>query len=1334
MSKQKPQDEIYYDPSEFDSNGMPINIEMPKPVTRISDIQQPKTSMMEGLWKGFTTPIKQAYDEFALGGKEIGGGLYQNELGLPNFQSPYRDADKIGSGIVDLLKGGLHTAILPFTSPFGAVTGALNESGSVGKEVAKGLNQPFENLGYIVNEGSKLVENAFKELGIDLSNKNISDKTGLSQEFLDKADELVKEGSTLYLLGKSAGEIKNWATKEIPKINQLKEGEIKPNDIVEPTDVKQKIEVPETKDLLSLEELKQETKNATEKGNIQENNIGEYSRTDKGGQTQETSGSNSILEGGKKEESPITAIELKNGRIISGDTPTHLALIESKNIKPEDIKSTGWNVKGEYRQTAETRQFIEQAEAKQKVLENRKTRLAEQKTQDLTENPEGQPQGNVTKPAKDINNKLVEKGFEELPPEELAQYTPITKEATIKKATDLLENDYNKAKDIATGKQTSEGVSPSDEQVIFNAVKNKAIENNDAQTLKELAISPIATRRSEAAQTLGASGFNNGDMPVDPVKAIQDVVKTRKESSKRESLIEEGYKNKIKELEDKVTELEKKKTDRAYKKIIREESANLRREKRQVTKEALHKEFSSVMDEFVKSYKPNLAIDPAQVKVLLKAVRIKAQEGITDAAQVVDDIYVALADKIDGITKKDIRDAISGYGKVVTKTKDEISVLVSDLKRQAEIISKIEDLQSGRRVSKKEINKNEPTEELQKLKDEYKKLDVKIKSLTTKDVEGLTQDKLPSELLTDFADTKSLIKEKQRIRDKIKEYNKKIEEGDFEKRTQREKLSDEEEIKLRKELQDIRDKWNDIQKNLGNKISDEEVKIISDLSKKTIEAKKKMEEAPRRELGESPTKEEIDYGRARVAYSEYIDGLKEKANAMTWEEFKKSPLSNFVKGLGHIPGMTKSLKATFDNSGLFNQNLRVLLTHPTVWAKNGLKSFQDIWNVLGGKNVMAEINADKVSRPNFTNGLYQRMKLAIGTVEEQFPDSKLLEKIPVAGRLHQAANTAFTGMAYRNRMDLADLMIEHAKNLGIDPMGKEFDGMGKVINSLTGRGSLGKFEGGADILNATMFSPRLLKSHIDVLTAHIFSKNISPFARKEALTNLMKIIGGIAATTTAINALKPGTVEIDPRSTDFLRVKIGDTRFNYTGGLGSVITLASRVAPLILLQESYTKNSKGELVELNSGKYGSRTGFDVLTDFMQGKSSPLLGMILSQLEGQTFGGDRLTVGNQITNLAMPLPIQNYVETQQNPKSADLLMTTIADAIGLFATTYSNDPDLRKVKNALLKADKEKMYGKSRQSFILSLERALENGSITKEQYQQFEQTFEYLQQQAPEKE
>lgn len=148
-----------------------------------------------------------------------------------------------------------------------------------------------------------------------------------------------------------------------------------------------------------------------------------------------------------------------------------------------------------------------------------KSMVADEKTQTNT------AVGKITKVSSDINKTLVSKGFEELPAEEQAKYTPITKEQQLSKVSKLIAKDYEKAKRMATGQERI----PNDinSQVIFNAVKNKAIADMDVETIRSLAASPVATERSEAAQKLSASGFDNGLSEGDPIAAINNVAKAR---------------------------------------------------------------------------------------------------------------------------------------------------------------------------------------------------------------------------------------------------------------------------------------------------------------------------------------------------------------------------------------------------------------------------------------------------------------------------------------------------------------------------------------------------------------------------------------------------------------------------------------------------------------------------------------------------------------------------------------------------------------------------------------------------------------------------------------
>ena len=130
-----------------------------------------------------------------------------------------------------------------------------------------------------------------------------------------------------------------------------------------------------------------------------------------------------------------------------------------------------------------------------------------------------------TKAALDINKTLVQKGIQELPPEELANYSPIKKDEQIQRVSELLASDLEGAKQMARGEIDVPNEVKS--QVLFNAVKEYAKTNNDINLLMELAKSPIAEERSLAAQTLGSSGFNNGG--TDPVATITELNKQLKE-------------------------------------------------------------------------------------------------------------------------------------------------------------------------------------------------------------------------------------------------------------------------------------------------------------------------------------------------------------------------------------------------------------------------------------------------------------------------------------------------------------------------------------------------------------------------------------------------------------------------------------------------------------------------------------------------------------------------------------------------------------------------------------------------------------------------------------
>lgn len=447
------------------------------------------------------------------------------------------------------------------------------------------------------------------------------------------------------------------------------------------------------------------------------------------------------------------------------------------------------------------------------------------------------------------------------------------------------------------------------------------------------------------------------------------------------------------------------------------------------------------------------------------------------------------------------------------------------------------------------------------------------------------------------------------------------------------------------------------ERRLGIGVSDNEAKIISNLSQKMIKTRETIKQGGNR----------LDYGAARVELLDYVGELKGQAE-------KLKPMGYLVKPLrliSDIAGIAKAVKASMDNSAIFRQGWKSLWTNPGIWLKNAALSFSDLVKTLGNKKVMEALKADLYSRENALNGNYEKMKLAIGVIEEAYP-THLPGKIPIFGRAYKASETAFTGFVYRQRADIADKLLEIAKRSGVN-IADEFElrSIGKLVNSLTGRGELGVFEKTAGAVNNIFFSPRFLKSQIDTLLLHPTDR-MSAFARKEAAKNLVKIILGTGTVLTIARSISPESVELDPRSADFGKIRIGDTRFDVSGGMASIVTLASRLA-----LKSTKSSTTGKIYPLNELdkegklKFGAQTGTDIIYNFFENKLSPAAQVVKETLITRTtFEGKPITVSTEIKNLFAPFIYTNYEELKNNPNSANILAAMIADALGIATKTYS----------------------------------------------------------------
>lgn len=488
-------------------------------------------------------------------------------------------------------------------------------------------------------------------------------------------------------------------------------------------------------------------------------------------------------------------------------------------------------------------------------------------------------------------------------------------------------------------------------------------------------------------------------------------------------------------------------------------------------------------------------------------------------------------------------------------------------------------------------------------------------------------------------------------------------------------------------------------KRLGTDVTFEEAKTIADLAKKIETTKADFESGGDR----------MAYGLAMVNLRNYVGDLKTKAERLTLGDFKSAPFRSSGKAVWTGLQASKAIKAAWDLSAVFRPGVKVLLTHPRIWKNNARKMFQGVVETYKDQQILDTLYADLLTRPNALNGYYKTSKLDIGVTEEAYPTAvpelitayvgKKLEgtKIPLAskvigravGKTYKASQDAYTLFNNRTRADLFDKYIDIAQHSGAEFDAQNLEAIGRMVNSLVGRGRLGPLEPVAQYINVPFFSPKMLKSHVDVLFeplsggggGFIGQEGGTNFVRKQAAINLLKIIGGTAAVLALAAFFDPDSVEMDPRSANFGKIRVGDTRFDVTGGWASIAILASRLATM------KTKSSiTGEVKEINERdkegkvKFGAPTGKDVVYDFFENKQSPPFAVASDILEGQTFAGEKPTVLTSLRDLYEPLPLSNARESLREPNSAPLLLTLIADGLGIATNTYGAKPGAVKISN------------------------------------------------------
>jgi hypothetical protein len=320
------------------------------------------------------------------------------------------------------------------------------------------------------------------------------------------------------------------------------------------------------------------------------------------------------------------------------------------------------------------------------------------------------------------------------------------------------------------------------------------------------------------------------------------------------------------------------------------------------------------------------------------------------------------------------------------------------------------------------------------------------------------------------------------------------------------------------------------------------------------------------------------------------------------------------------------------------------------------KNFQGAMDALRQHPLYPQAVEDGLSLPGVreASGGAHGAEEAFMSLGERTFVGRLLRAVPGI----RATERGYTGFLTKLRWDLYNRFSP-----GLPPA--ERADLAKMLNAFTGRGTLGPLEKIAPAMNNIFFAARLQAGRMQAPIMPLLVK--SPAVRKLAARDLVAFVGEGALVLGLIKASGVADVELDPRSTDWGKVKLGPTRIDFWGGMQPIARLVAREV------SGQTKTSGGDIVGIDR---------DVaLWNFIKSKFAPVPGLVEEIRAGETFIGEPMdwsggTVGREAQEMVTPLMISGIREAVKESGWGHGLLVGAATAVGWGAMSYTTPAMMR----------------------------------------------------------
>lgn len=309
----------------------------------------------------------------------------------------------------------------------------------------------------------------------------------------------------------------------------------------------------------------------------------------------------------------------------------------------------------------------------------------------------------------------------------------------------------------------------------------------------------------------------------------------------------------------------------------------------------------------------------------------------------------------------------------------------------------------------------------------------------------------------------------------------------------------------------------------------------------------------------------------------------------------------------------RALVASADLSAPLRQGIMLAAGHPISFAKNFIPMVRAFADDGYYKQAVAALNeAPEAARAEIA-GLARTAGKTVGK-EESFIGNAVGKNSSLASSLMGASERAYSLYLDKLRRDVFNNFTKKLDSTGAGTLSSEKE-YAAFLNRATGRGSEKYLEGNlGKVANAAFFAPNFTMSRFLAPTSLVTA---DPAVRKQVAKDLGAFVAAGVGGLTLLNqagkaGILPVSVEADPRSSDFGKVKIGNTRYDFWGGYQQIARAIAQTA---------TAQTKSP----TSGRISDANRAEIIGRFIQSKLSPAAGLLVDVTRGETFSGDRVDI-------------------------------------------------------------------------------------------------------------